>query len=75
MRTSCLVTDAHLLLVAVATVLVALLDAVSAAQSISSTIKETTELAGAALVKGRASRSSDDHGEDKEKSEDLVNHC
>lgn len=69
-----LVADADLLLVAVATMLVTLLDAVSTAQGITTTTPETTKLAGATLVKSRASRSSNDHGKDKEECNNLVDH-
>lgn len=75
LHTKFLVADADLLLVAVATMLVTLLDAVSTAQGISTTIPKTTKLARATLVKSRAGRGSDDHGEDKEESDNLVDHC
>lgn len=76
MYTDFLVADTDIVIIAVTTVDVALLDAVSTAQSIATTTagEKVTELASAALVKFRGGRGTKDHRDGKDESESLLEH-
>lgn len=71
-----MVADADFVFIAVTTVFVSLLTAVSTAQGITTTTsgKKVTKLARATLVKDRSGRGTEGHGDDKDESEGLLEH-